>query len=785
MSVTVNGVTCSDYGSATVKLSSATTTSFTISSDVLGYTLKLNFSDSSPIYCSQNGTTNAYQNLYFNGGTTYNCSCSSGLVGKTLNVYISGVSGAYASFTFTSDPDVVINTFSVAQQKDGTAKFTCKSTGYSGSGSVSYTIKTGSTTLHSFTGSSGSTITKTTDIASSLEYGTSYTFTLTAKYSSVTKTKTVTKTFKVPSLSSPTNLIVTPSIGESTILSWTAAELLNTAAGSINYTVLKDGTFLGTTSSTSYEITSDVAKNWIGTVALSVIAEATDLSNEYSGSKLTSSESASVSFTYREPLAPFDGFTDPELTALSTKIKAVHMTEMQNRINDLLLFDGKESFLFTPIIAGQTRLTGWTNHISELRSAVDRYNSFHDAWIDIPENKPRADVVMQLRNFILGNPYQNAKRYGYRREKSNSDPSARITYLYDAEGMMPMHVDLTTGEPDYGSWKPFIDEICRPVMLKYDGTVDYELDHNDQTKKLDGTASDITNTSYAGNAMVEFKNYIWVHRSEDENYEYVIFSNVQYDDTYHAYANTNETGTVKDCFYWGMYEGTKVNDRMRSLSNGASTANQSAATEIAQAQANGSGWYVIYKSGWDYIIDILTLISKTDNSQAAFGNGSISSSLSSPPNTGTLANKSAFCGYSNETSDVKVLYMEGLWGGRWERLAGLVQNKTSGLYVKMTPPYNTSGEGYTKAVSVTGTSGNFISGSSCTDTFGYLPTSLSGSENTYMCDKVWYDTSKAATGACGGRWTLGKGCGARCLHFGVETTTEAVYTAARISYLAP
>lgn len=476
--------------------------SITVSSGANGYTYSpSNFSNgiyssgsitnntSNGFACWLTSNTSGFGSVIYTGEWTarqtqtissaFNSSESS-LVGKYVMTY-SGDTGGYVYIPIVAyvSPSLTINTFTAVQQNDGTVKFSCKATGSNGSGSVSYTIKTGSTTLHSFTGSSGSTVTKTTNIASSLEYDTSYTFTLTAKYSSVTKTKTATKTFRVPLLSPPTDLIVTPSIGESTMLSWTAAELSNTEAGNISYTVLRDGASLGTTSSTSYEITSDVAKNWIETVNLSVIAEATDLSNEYSGSKLTSSESASVSFTYREPLVPFDGFTDPELTALSTKIKAIHMTEMQDRINDLLLFDGKEPFLFTPIIAGQTRLTGWTNHISELRNAVDRYNPFHDAWIDIPENKPRADVVMQLRNFMLGNPYQDAKRYGYRREKSNSDPSARITYLYDAEGMTPMHVDLTTGEPDYGSWKPFIDEICRPVMLKYDGTVDYELDHND------------------------------------------------------------------------------------------------------------------------------------------------------------------------------------------------------------------------------------------------------------------------------------------------------------------
>lgn len=565
----------------------------------------------------------------------------------------------------------------------------------------------------------------------------------------------------------------------------------------------------------------------------------------------------------RKDMAPFEGFTDPELTALSTKIKAIHMTEMQNRINDLLLFNGKEAYSFTSIEAGKTRLSGWTSHVTEIRNATDSLKPSHEDWLEITENRPRVDVMTQLRDIIIGyckvtitvdgengvpegcvvtvrnmeddsviaefaymepqmiriapgttyrvecsksddytvSPvsetmtaqentivsvelmYRNAMRYGFRREKANADPSARITYLYDAEGMTPMSVNLTTGEPDYGSWKTFIDEVCRPVMLKYDGTVDYELDHDDQTKKLDGTASDIANTAYEGNAMVEFRKYKWVKRYEDEDYEYVIFSDVQWDEDYHAYANTNENTTNQDVFYWGMFEGSKINGVMRSIADQTPASTQTTSDEISQAQANGAGWYLIYKSGWDFIIDILTLISKTDNSQAAFGYGSQNNS--SALKTGTLKNKPMFCGYSTGTSDVKTLYIEGLWGNLWERLAGVVYNKTNGLYVKMTPPYNIDGTGYNQAGKITGTSASFVSGSSCTDAFGYLPTSLSGSENTYMCDKVWYSTSGNYYGMVGGRWTLGTGCGSRCMNFSDLPTIQAAYTGARLSYLNP
>ena len=166
------------------------------------------------------------------------------------------------------------------------------------------------------------------------------------------------------------------------------------------------------------------------------------------------------------------------------------------------------------------------------------------------------------------------RRYGFRREKANSDCADRITYLYDAIGLQPagMTFDEETGEGtwNYGDWQNFVEAIARPVMLKQDGTVDYELDHDDQTLQIDGvTASDVANVSYAGNAMVEFSEaFKWVKRYEDDDYEYVIFCNIQYDSGYHAYAHTANDGSVKDAFYIGMFNGPDVSGtKLRSIGN--------------------------------------------------------------------------------------------------------------------------------------------------------------------------------------------------------------------------
>ena len=129
------------------------------------------------------------------------------------------------------------------------------------------------------------------------------------------------------------------------------------------------------------------------------------------------------------------------------------------------------------------------------------------------------------RSITMIYQFGTGARYGFKREKANSSPTSRITYILDAVGKTPAKMNYTSGLFEYGSWEAFCNAAARPVMLKYDGTVDYELDHSDQTKKIDGeTASDVANVSYAGNAMVEFGSaFKWVKRYEDSTHEYVIF----------------------------------------------------------------------------------------------------------------------------------------------------------------------------------------------------------------------------------------------------------------------
>ena len=147
-----------------------------------------------------------------------------------------------------------------------------------------------------------------------------------------------------------------------------------------------------------------------------------------------------------------------------------------------------------------------------------------------------------------------------------------------------------------------------------------ELNHTDHSKKLDGTASDVGDTSTTLNAMSEFP-LMWLCQYEVGNYEYIIVSDTRVDESYHADAFMREDGTIADHMYMPMYGGSYDGAKLRSLSGKKLDCNTNAQTEINRAAANGTGWTIISWSRRNLIESLLTLISKSENFQAKFGQG--------------------------------------------------------------------------------------------------------------------------------------------------------------------
>src|SRR5690606_13887547 len=95
--------------------------------------------------------------------------------------------------------------------------------------------------------------------------------------------------------------------------------------------------------------------------------------------------------------------------------------------------------------------------------------------------------------------------YGVRIDKNNSNPETRVTYIGDAVGFTPMRGN--NGDFQWGSWQNVFESFeIRPVVLQ-NRQVQYYLDPNDFTKKVDGSSANLTGAD--GDVMIEFGKTLW------------------------------------------------------------------------------------------------------------------------------------------------------------------------------------------------------------------------------------------------------------------------------------
>ena len=358
--------------------------------------------------------------------------------------------------------------------------------------------------------------------------------------------------------------------------------------------------------------------------------------------------------------------------------------------------------------------------------------------------------------------------YGFKLDQNESDPSSMITYIEDNRDFEPAHMDYTTDTFRYGGWGGawFIENL-KPCMLKYDGTVDYELDKDDYSKKLDGTDSDVSNDSYGGNAMVGIPKVYWKIVDNGDNTANIYFSDKKVDSDFHCWSHIDNNGNEIDYCYMPIYNGSNVNSVLRSISGKEPMAYQTATTEITYAKANNKGsdiiWYTELFNDRMLINLLLLLIGKSTDTQTVFGAGNnnsfVSASDTGVKNTGTMNTKGLFWGNQDNKSGVKVFGIEHWYGNIWRRIGGWI-NDNGTQKIKMTygqsdgsetDGYNETGSGYISIGGSTpsGAIGGYISNMLITDN-GLMPTIASGSATTYYCDGLWFVNSQIDYAAVGG-----------------------------------
>lgn len=410
-----------------------------------------------------------------------------------------------------------------------------------------------------------------------------------------------------------------------------------------------------------------------------------------------------------------------------------------------------------------------------------------------------AKRVSAMSNVVQGKPRAYIA-YAFHLSQSESNPDSMITYPegYDnSEFDDPAYMDFTAGTFHWGNWADafFIPRSC---MLKYDGTVDYYLDENDETKKEDGSASDVANTSYGGNAMMEWGKdgdliYWKIAPDTDGNgFLFVVATSDLDDPDMKPWNHYNSEGGIAEHFYTPKYFGSSDGTRLRSISGGANYVNNTATAETNLAKANNpSGveiWDTEVYADWQLISMLLLMMCKSTNTQAKYGHGRCKSSNTAATGQGLLNGKGMFFGNTDQTTGVKVFGMENWWGNLWRRIAGLV-NVSGKVKVKMTygmedgstvEGYNQTGSGYVEVGSIGGTSGGYISAMNI-NKLGITPKTISGSETTYYTDGGWFNNSQTNYALVGGTWDAGLLVGALCCYLRRAASYTSAYHGAALS----
>ena len=432
-------------------------------------------------------------------------------------------------------------------------------------------------------------------------------------------------------------------------------------------------------------------------------------------------------------------------------------------------------------------------------TVADRDSHLDDALTDTQENA----AAWKYRAFprSVNGVYCLDKRncfgvwvYGYYIDEAAPVTSTRVhkiegcdNYFYERA-----YMDFENNRFEWGDWRnaPFLP---RPCMLKRSGEVAYYLDPNDYGKKADGTASDVANSAFDGNAMMEW-NTVFMKKYRDRNRIYVFFSNVKQDSGFECFSTLKSDGTYAEHFYTPIYEGNLVDNVMRSLSlNAVAQSGTTADQEAAYAEANGAGWTTTVWADEDLITALFVLMFENTDSQAALGNGNINGGTSAAAflPTGSGNQKGMFWGSTADNQCVKVFGMENWWGNRWRRPNGVLL--IEGIYhVKMTRStadgstttgYNRTGAGYINTGLTTEGDYNaaYISRVHA-GKYGFLVAKAAGSSTTFYADGHWSARTGTRMLLRGGNCNCGALCGA--FAFSVCELPTAAYWAfgASLSY---
>ena len=384
--------------------------------------------------------------------------------------------------------------------------------------------------------------------------------------------------------------------------------------------------------------------------------------------------------------------------------------------------------------------------------------------------------------------------YGVKIDTTDQNPETSVTYTDDAVGFVPMRGN--DGNFDWGSWElPFKSLGIRPCVFK-DGMVNYYLDPNDYTKKIDGSNADIT-SGLDGDVMIEIPKMFWKF-SENGTDRIIQMSRVEREG-FVCLAHTRGVN-VEDNIYISAYPGAVISNKLRSLSGKTPTGTKTHAAFRTDAQANGEGYeqFLFYQM---QLLQILYVIFfKNLDGQTALGRGNVDASVLKK--TGTRNTSGMFYGSSivDNNEQIKFCGIEDFWGNIRNWVDGIWSTANTDPARKLwiatdefnTVPYQQDGEMWIDAVPKpdnyieygTGFAVNvdgYIKDIHGANETGFVTVNNAGSETTYYCDSAILQAG--CLGTFGGRRTCVGNAGPFSLSLSVSPVFSYSVIGGRLTWI--
>lgn len=363
--------------------------------------------------------------------------------------------------------------------------------------------------------------------------------------------------------------------------------------------------------------------------------------------------------------------------------------------------------------------------------------------------------------------------YGVRIDTTNSNPETSVTYTDDAVGMIG-------GSSLWNSKYPY--NMIKPCLLK-DGVVNYYLDPNDYTKKIDGSPSDIVSGN-DGDVMMQIPKCAYMIYTEG-NYLYVKITNSQnaklIDSRFTYLGHTRDIEGDRDFLYVGAYLGYELSGKLRSLSDKTPTTSRTLGAFRTLAHANGSGYDQLAFYPLTLMQCLWPIRYKHLHSQLALGQGFTASTNTTSHITGGTNQKGLYFGEQTGTEQMKLFGIEDFWGNCLCWVDGL-KTDSNWHILTATDNFNDVGIGYVNQgqgaiVNTTGYTKSVQGG----NTTGFIQKVGGGSSTTYFADLATLYSSGSPT--FGGAWDYTSAAGIFRLYVTTSASTSSNTLGSRIMYL--